>query len=94
MSELVGVYDLCNRHTNSFEEARLYSPIAEVHLQDYEQRWMPIVRKKLGQIRGREALAAAHLQDFHWRWSESSRNEQETSAGSRLRFTAATSRKV
>lgn len=70
MTELVGVYDLWNRHTNSFEEAQLYSPIAEPHLLDYEQRWMPLVHQKLAQIQGREALAAANLQDFHWRWSE------------------------
>jgi len=70
MTELVGVYDLWNRHTNSFEEAQLYSPIAELHLLDYEQRWVPLVHQKIAHIQGRDALGAVNLQDFHWRWSE------------------------
>jgi hypothetical protein len=70
MSELIGVFPLKNCHTGEYEDAELYSPIAQKHIEDFENQWRPLMNERIANISKSESTASANVQDAHWKWRE------------------------
>ena len=70
MKQSLGEFPLLNRHTNQEEWATLYRPMDERNVQDFEQRWRPLMEERLATVSSQTEVQAANLQDIHWRWRE------------------------
>lgn len=70
MKVLIGTYDLLNRHSESFEDAEIYSPIDQNNVSDFETSWKPIFDDCLANANTSADVAAANAQDAHWKWLE------------------------
>ena len=53
---LLGIYDLLNRRTESFEEAGLWSPNGDEDLHDFVSAWRPVFSERLIRSEMLEAL--------------------------------------
>lgn len=68
MKTLIGIFDLLNRLTGEFEDARLYRGLDAKNLGDFEEKWRPLFEERRRRARPEELLEA-NLQDAHWDWS-------------------------
>lgn len=73
--QFLGEYDLFDRTSKTFVEARLHSPIIEQNIEDFRSLWRPVFEEREQQLRaeGRvsvEDFGANDLQDAHWKWIE------------------------
>ena len=83
MKDLVGTYDLFNRHRKSFEDAYLYSPIVENHISDFETVWVPAFKARLVEAKTQADVEAANAQDHHWKWGGKPSNAKTVLIGTR-----------
>ncbi len=83
MSDIFEQVEVLNLHSGKVEDASLYDGIDEKHIQDFENLWQPILKKKEQEIRDRHTnsgnlnkmaylveLGEYGIQDWHWDWRE------------------------
>lgn len=72
---LVGTFDLLDRASRGFVEARLYSPADAANAADFEQRWRPDFDQRRAELKASgnltlQALRENNMEDSHWLWAE------------------------
>ncbi len=70
MKELLGIFPLRNCHTGEYEDAELYTPIDEQNVEDFETKWLPLLKKRLSTLAEHEDAISANVQDAHWKWRD------------------------
>ena len=75
MEGLVGTYPLLNRRTGKEIDATLWRPLSERHVQDFLQRWKPVLDARVAELGNQGSITAAkaaehNVQDAHWQWSQ------------------------
>lgn len=71
--QLLGIYDLNDRHTRTTVECQLYEGIAPNNVADFTQKWKPNFDRKRNELAAAgqvtdELFREFSLQDAHWEW--------------------------
>lgn len=83
MSDIIGQVEVLNFHSGKAEEALLYDGINEMHIQDFENLWQPVLKNKANEIRARHTnsgdlnktdcileMGEYGIQDWSWDWRD------------------------
>jgi hypothetical protein len=70
--------ELLNRTTGEYEPVEIASPIDQEDIDRYQTQWLPIINRRIEELRRagpltRELLLDRNVEDFHWQWAEKCR---------------------